>query len=37
LCCRPYSAGVLHLVSDQIQTYKIALPPKAKMTIKDDI
>ncbi len=40
LCCRPYSAGVVHSVSDQIQNlprYKIATPPQTKMTSKDDI
>jgi hypothetical protein len=34
--CRPYSAGVLHSVSDQ-RTYKIASPPQTKMTSKDVI
>jgi hypothetical protein len=33
----PYSAGVLHSVSDQIQNLQIALPPQTKMTSKDDI
>jgi len=37
LCCRPYSAGVLHSVSDQIQTCKIATPPQTKKTSLDDI
>jgi hypothetical protein len=36
LCCRPYSAGVLHSVSDQIQNLKIDTPPQTKMTSKDD-
>ncbi len=35
--CGPYPAGVLHSVSDQLQTYKIASPPQTKMTNKDDI
>ncbi len=37
LCCRPYSAGVLHSVSDQIQNLQIASPPPTKMTSKGDI
>jgi hypothetical protein len=32
--CGPYSAGVLH---SRFRTYKIASPPLAKMTSKDDI
>ncbi len=35
--CGPYSAGVLHSVSDRIQILKIASPPQTKMTSKDDI
>jgi hypothetical protein len=37
--CWPYSAGVLHSVSDQIQNLqcKIALQPQSKITSKDDI
>jgi hypothetical protein len=35
--CGPYSAGVLHSVSDQIQNLQIASPPQTKMTSKDDI
>jgi hypothetical protein len=30
LCCRPYSEGVLHSVSDQIQNLKIATLPQTK-------
>ncbi len=37
LCCRPYSAGVLHSVSDQIQNLQIASPTPTKMTSSDDI
>ncbi len=37
LCCRPYSAGVLHSVSDQIQNLQIDSPPKVKMTSIGDI
>ena len=33
----PYSAGVLHSVSDQIQNLQIASPPQTKMTSIDDI
>ncbi len=35
LCCRPYSAGVSHILA-RFRTYKIATPPKTKMTSKDD-
>ncbi len=35
--CGPYSAGVLHSVSDQIQNLQIASPPQTIMTSKDDI
>jgi hypothetical protein len=37
LCCRPYSAGVLQSVSDQIQNLQIDSPRQTKMTSKDDI
>ena len=37
LCCRPYTAGVLHSVSDQIQNLQIVSPPLTKVTSKDDI
>jgi hypothetical protein len=37
LYCRPYSAGVLHSVSDQIQNLQIDSPPQTKMTTQDDI
>ncbi len=35
--CGPYSAGVLHSVSDQIQNLQNCLPPQTKMISKDDI
>ncbi len=35
--CRPYSAGVLHSVSDQIQNLQNWYPPQTKMTSKDGI
>jgi hypothetical protein len=37
LYCRPYSAGVLHSVSDQIQNLQIVSKPQTKVTSKDDI
>jgi hypothetical protein len=37
LCCRPYSAGVLHSVSDQIQSLQICFTTPNKMSSKDDI
>ena len=38
LCCRPYSAGVLHSVSDQIQNQQYCFTtPNKKRTSKDDI
>ncbi len=37
-CCRPYSAGLLHSVSDQIQNPQNCFTtPNIKITIKDDI
>jgi hypothetical protein len=37
LCCRPYSAGVLHSVSDLIQSLQNCFSNPNKMTSKDDI
>jgi hypothetical protein len=37
LCCRPYSAGVLNSVSDQIQNLQNCFTTPNKMTSKDDI
>jgi hypothetical protein len=37
LCCRPYTAGVLHSVSDQIQNLQKCFTPQTKMASKDDI
>ncbi len=37
LYCRPYSAGVLHSVSDQIQNLQIVSKPQTKVISKDDI
>jgi hypothetical protein len=38
LYCRPYSAGVLHSVSDQIQNQQYCFTtPNKKRTSKDDI
>ncbi len=37
LCCRPYSAGVLRSVSDQIQNLPNCSITPNKMTIEDDI
>ncbi len=37
LCCRPYSAGVLHSVSDQIQNLQNCFTTSNKMSSKDDI
>ncbi len=37
MCCRPYSAGVLHSVSDKIQNLKNCFTNQIKMTSKDDI
>ncbi len=37
LCCRPYSAGVLHSVSDQIQNLQNCYTTPNKVTSKDDI
>ncbi len=38
LCCRPYSAGLLHSVSDQIQNPQNCFTtPNIKITTKDDI
>jgi hypothetical protein len=37
LCCRPYSAGILHSVSDQIQNLPNCFTTPNKMTIEDDI
>ncbi len=31
---RPYSAGILHSVSDQMQTYQITSPPQTKWPVK---
>ncbi len=33
LCCRPYSAGVQHSVSDQIQNLQHATPPQTKTPV----
>jgi hypothetical protein len=35
--CGPYSAGVLHSVSDQIQTLQNCFTTPNKMTSKDDM
>ncbi len=37
LCCRPYSAGILHSVSDQIQNLPNCYTTLNKMTSEDDI
>jgi hypothetical protein len=37
LCCRPYSAGILHSVSDQIQNLQNCFTTPNKMTSEDDI
>ncbi len=37
LCCRPYSAGILHSVSDQIQNLPNSFTTPNKMTSEDDI
>ncbi len=37
LCCRPYSAGILHSVSDQIQNLPNCFTIPNKMTSEDDI
>ncbi len=37
LCCRPYSAGILHSVSDQIQSLPNCFTTTNKMTSEDDI
>jgi hypothetical protein len=37
LCCRPYSAGILHSVSDQIQNLPNCFTTPNKMTSEDDI
>jgi hypothetical protein len=37
LCCRPYFAGVLHSVSDQMQNLHNCSTTPNKMTSKDDI
>ena len=37
LCCGPYSAGVLHSVSDQIQNLPNCSTTPNKMTSEDDI
>jgi hypothetical protein len=37
LCCRPYSAGFLHSVSDQIQNLQNCFTAPNKMTSKYDI
>jgi hypothetical protein len=37
LCCRPYSAGILHSVSDQIQNLTNCFTTPNKMTSEDDI
>ena len=37
LCCKPYSAGILHSVSDQIQNLPNCFTTPNKMTSEDDI
>ena len=37
LCCGPYSEGVLHSVSDQIQNLQNCFNTQTKMTSTDDI
>ncbi len=37
LCCRPYSAGVLHSVSDQFQNLQNCFTTPNKMTSKENI
>jgi hypothetical protein len=37
LCCRPYSAGILHSVSDQIQNLPNCFTTPIKMTSEDNI
>ncbi len=37
LCCRPYSAGILHSASDQIQKLPNCFTTPNKMTGEDDI
>jgi hypothetical protein len=37
LCCKPYSAGILHSVSDQIQDLPSCFTTPNKMTSEDDI
>ncbi len=37
LCCRPYCAGILHSVSDQIQNLPNCFTTPNKMTSEDDI
>jgi hypothetical protein len=36
-CCRPYTAGILHSVSDQIQNLPNCFTTSNKMTSEDDI